>query len=422
MSRSEAFDPYTPLNVLKPIAAGVWIVDGPEIQFSYLGLKFPFPTRMTLIRLPDGGLWVHSPTSLTDALAGQVLQAGPVQFLIAPNTLHYWWIPDWKMRFPDALVYAAPRLERSAKRPPPVDQVLDSVPPPAWAGIIDQAVVRGDMLTEVAFMHYPSRTLVLTDLIENFELKRTHSRSSRLLVRLAGAADPDGKAPIDMQLTFWRHRKAVRAAVEYDRLEPGEDYHSAWPMVRRKLRSRVAACFSMGLLNTERSHAACNPRAKGQDSRSFGPSGSGSAPMLASAYDETNIFAKILRGELPCHKVYEDDVALAFMDIMPRVDGHVLVLPKSPARNILDADPAMLGKLIARVQKIAVAVKSALAADGITILQYNEPAGGQIVFHLHFHVLPRWKGVELRPHTGAQENPEVLEAFRAKIAAAIKPD
>jgi histidine triad (HIT) family protein len=115
-------------------------------------------------------------------------------------------------------------------------------------------------------------------------------------------------------------------------------------------------------------------------------------------------------------------MALAFMDIMPRADGHVLVLPKSPARNILDADPECLGKLIARVQKIAVAVKSALAADGITILQYNEPAGGQIVFHLHFHVLPRWNGVEPRPHTGAQENPEVLEGFCRKIVAAIKPD
>ena len=143
--------------------------------------------------------------------------------------------------------------------------------------------------------------------------------------------------------------------------------------------------------------------------------------MPSPAYDETNIFARILRGELPCHKVYEDDVAFAFMDIMPRADGHVLVLPKSPARNILDADPAVLCNLIARVQKIAVAVKSALAADGVTILQYNELAGGQIVFHLHFHVLPRWKGVELRPHTGARENPEVLEAFRAKIAAAIEP-
>ncbi|MGH6846999.1 MAG: HIT family protein [Methylocella sp.] len=144
--------------------------------------------------------------------------------------------------------------------------------------------------------------------------------------------------------------------------------------------------------------------------------------MPTPAYEETNIFARILRGELPCHKVYEDDVALAFMDIMPRADGHVLVLPKTPSRNILDADPAILGLLIARVQKIAVAIKSALAADGITILQYNETAGGQIVFHLHFHILPRWNGVELRPHTGAQESSAVLERICRKIVAAIKPD
>jgi hypothetical protein len=198
MSGSDAFDPYTPLNVLKQVAADVWIVDGPEIHFSYLGLKFPCPTRMTLIRLPDGGLWVHSPTSLTDALAGRVRRAGPVRFLIAPNTLQYRWIPEWKARFPDAPVYAAPGLERSARRPIPIDHVLGPAPPPAWTGIIDQVVVRGDMLIEIAFFHFPSRTLVLTDLIENFELKRTHSRSYRLLLRLAGAADPDGKAPIDM--------------------------------------------------------------------------------------------------------------------------------------------------------------------------------------------------------------------------------
>jgi histidine triad (HIT) family protein len=142
--------------------------------------------------------------------------------------------------------------------------------------------------------------------------------------------------------------------------------------------------------------------------------------MLSARYEETNIFAKILRGELPCHKVFEDDVALAFMDIMPRADGHVLVLPKAPSRNLLDADPEILGKLIVRVQKIARAVKSALAADGITILQYNEFAGGQVIFHLHFHILPRWKGVELRPHSGVQEKPEVLDGYAKKIAAAIE--
>ncbi|MCI0468321.1 MAG: HIT family protein [Beijerinckiaceae bacterium] len=142
--------------------------------------------------------------------------------------------------------------------------------------------------------------------------------------------------------------------------------------------------------------------------------------MPAEAYDATNIFAKILRGELPCHKVYEDDVTLAFMDIMPRADGHVLVLPKAPSRNLLDADPENLSALILRVQKIARAVKAALAADGITVLQYNESAGGQIIFHLHFHILPRWSGVELRPHTGAQEKPGVLDQFAKKIAAAIE--
>ena len=140
---------------------------------------------------------------------------------------------------------------------------------------------------------------------------------------------------------------------------------------------------------------------------------------MPPAYDETNIFAKILRGEIPCYKVYEDDAALAFMDVMPQADGHVLVLPKQPSRNILDADPEVLAALIPRVQKIARAVKEALAADGITLLQYNEPAGGQTVFHLHVHIVPRWTGVELRRHTGTMEKPEVLEAFRAKIAAAI---
>ena len=142
--------------------------------------------------------------------------------------------------------------------------------------------------------------------------------------------------------------------------------------------------------------------------------------MPEARYDATNVFAKILRGELPCHKVFEDEVALSFMDIMPRADGHVLVLPKALSRNLLDADPENLGKLIVRVQKIGRGVKSALAADGITVLQYNESAGGQIIFHLHFHILPRWTGVELRPRTGDQEKPEVLDEFARKIAAAIE--
>ena len=141
---------------------------------------------------------------------------------------------------------------------------------------------------------------------------------------------------------------------------------------------------------------------------------------MASAYDPDNVFAKILRGEIPCHEVYEDDVALAFMDIMPRIDGHVLVIPKFPARTLFDIGPKELGELILRVQKVARAAKDGLGAEGISVMQFNESAGGQVIFHLHFHILPRWEGVELRPaHNGRMEEPEVLEENRAKIVAAL---
>ena len=140
--------------------------------------------------------------------------------------------------------------------------------------------------------------------------------------------------------------------------------------------------------------------------------------MAMPAYDDSNIFAKILRGEMPCCKIFEDDVAFAFMDIMPRADGHALVIPKAAARNLFDVDPVHLGKLMARVQTIAVAAKTALDADGITLQQFNESAGGQVVFHLHVHILPRWTGVALRP-PGTMADPEVLQGFRDKIVAAL---
>jgi histidine triad (HIT) family protein len=141
---------------------------------------------------------------------------------------------------------------------------------------------------------------------------------------------------------------------------------------------------------------------------------------MSPAYDNDNVFAKILRGEIPCYKVYEDNVALAFMDIMPRIDGHTLVIPKFPARTLLDADPDKLGELIKRVQKVAAAVKNSLGAEGLTLLQSNESAGGQVIFHLHFHILPRWEGIELKPSASAMEAPEVLEKFQARIAPALK--
>ena len=137
------------------------------------------------------------------------------------------------------------------------------------------------------------------------------------------------------------------------------------------------------------------------------------------AYDETNVFAKILRGEIPSHKVFEDDDVLVFMDAMPQGPGHTLVVPKAASRNLLDADPAELAKLLPIVQNVARAVKSAFAADGVSIFQYNEPAGGQSVLHLHIHVVPRFEGVPLKPHSGTMEDGAVLAANADKVRAAL---
>jgi len=138
-----------------------------------------------------------------------------------------------------------------------------------------------------------------------------------------------------------------------------------------------------------------------------------------AAYDPNNIFAKILRGEMPCHKVYEDDKTFAFLDIMPRAPGHALVLPKAPVRNILDASPDDLAHVITTVQKIARASMELFGADGITIQQFNESAGGQVVFHLHVHVIPRQHGVALKPPASVKEAPDVLAQQAKKLTVAL---
>ncbi len=140
-----------------------------------------------------------------------------------------------------------------------------------------------------------------------------------------------------------------------------------------------------------------------------------------TAYDDGNIFAKILRGEIPCHRVFEDDVVLAFMDVMPRVPGHVLVVPKAPSRGLLDASADTLAALMPRVQRVAAAVVAAMQADGLTLTQYNGAAGGQSVFHLHVHLLPRHDGQALSPEGGPMERPEVLAEIADRIKAHL-PD
>jgi histidine triad (HIT) family protein len=141
--------------------------------------------------------------------------------------------------------------------------------------------------------------------------------------------------------------------------------------------------------------------------------------MSERTYDDENVFARILRGEIPSHRVYEDSDTVAIMDVMPQGAGHTLVIPKTPSRNLLDADPEALGRLMGAVQKVAQASKDAFAADGVTVIQFNEPAAGQTVFHLHVHVIPRFEGVPLKPHTGKMEADEVLAANAEKIKAAL---
>ena len=137
------------------------------------------------------------------------------------------------------------------------------------------------------------------------------------------------------------------------------------------------------------------------------------------SYDPDDIFAKILRGELPCYKVYEDDKALAFLDIMPRAPGNTLVLPKAPARNVLDIAPEDYAHVAKVAQQIAKAGMPVFGAQGVTIQQFNEPAGGQVVFHLHMHVIPRKEGVAMKPAASEKEKPEILNQQAEKLKAAL---
>ena len=140
---------------------------------------------------------------------------------------------------------------------------------------------------------------------------------------------------------------------------------------------------------------------------------------MKPTYDPNNIFARILRGEAPCVKVYEDDVSLAFMDVMPRTEGHTLVIPRAPARNLFDIDAQDLARFMPSVQKVARAVMAGMKAEGLSVQQFNEEAGGQQVFHLHFHVLPRWPGVSLRPPGGPFQPAEALRPHAERIVAAL---
>lgn len=140
---------------------------------------------------------------------------------------------------------------------------------------------------------------------------------------------------------------------------------------------------------------------------------------LSEPYETDNIFAKILRGEIPAHRVFEDDVALAFLDIMPQTPGHTLVIPKLAVRGMVDMPPDAWGPYMTRVQLVAAAVRKGMEAEGLNLRQYEGSAGGQTVFHLHFHILPRWAGEQLRRHGDRMEKQDVLKEQAARIRASF---
>ena len=207
---------YTPLNTLKPLAPAIWIADGPLVHMAALGLRAPFPTRMTVVQLADGGLWCHSPIAPDQALFAAIDALGPVRHLVSPNLLHYAHIAAWKRRYPQAIAWASPGVrERAASQHIEVhfDADLDDAPPADWAGTIDQLRFRGSrVLQEIVFLHRASATLIVADLIENFEAAKLPT-TMRWIARLGGVIDPDGKAPLDMRLTYLGRKAEARACL-----------------------------------------------------------------------------------------------------------------------------------------------------------------------------------------------------------------
>ncbi len=205
-------DLYPPLNTLKPVADNIWIVDSEQIKL----MGVPFSTRMTVVRLENGDLFIHSPTPLTTMLKREIDVLGPVRHLVSPNFIHYWWIGAWHRHYPAAIRWASPKVRpRAAKHDIEFDRDLGESAEPAWQDEIDQLIIRGSRaMQEVAFFHKPSKTLILTDMIENFELSHLHPAWWRWLIRFAGITDPDGKTPIDLYWSFLGHRDQLKTAIE----------------------------------------------------------------------------------------------------------------------------------------------------------------------------------------------------------------
>lgn len=208
---------YEPLNTLKLIGEDLWVVDGPIVRMSYFGGSVPFPTRMVIVRLESGDLFVWSPTEPCDELLTQIDALGPVRHLVSPNKIHYEHIAAWKQAYPGAKAWASPGVrDRAASQNIEVefDADLGDEAEPAWREDLDQLIFRGShFMEEIVFFHRASRTVILADLIENFEPEKV-GRFYGSLARLAGAVETDGKAPIDLRLTFLGRKEEARSCLD----------------------------------------------------------------------------------------------------------------------------------------------------------------------------------------------------------------
>ena len=192
--------------MLTEIDRDIWIAEGPSVSF----FGFPYPTRMTLVRLSDGGLWLCSPIELTDALADAVRALGPVQHLVSPNKIHHLFLGQWAQAWPEAKLWASPGLAQR-RRDLSFDGELGDVAEPAWESDIDQLIFRGSFaLEEVVFFHRASRSAIITDLVQKFD-PATQRGWRGLLMQLDGLVGPEGSTPRELRLTFWNRRAAREA-------------------------------------------------------------------------------------------------------------------------------------------------------------------------------------------------------------------
>jgi hypothetical protein len=213
MNEASSPDPatYPPLDVPKAVAEGVWIIDSGPLRI----MGAPLPVRMTVVRLANGDLWLHSPTGYDDKLRGELERHGRIRHLVAPDIAHWTFLQAWQQRCPDAVTWAAPGLRERAqvkKSGVRLDRDLGEAPPPEWAGDMEQVVVPGAGFSEVAFFHKPSRTLILTDIVQNLEPEKLPV-IMRQVARLNGVLAPNGKAPIYLRLVLRAKRRAAAAAV-----------------------------------------------------------------------------------------------------------------------------------------------------------------------------------------------------------------